>query len=78
VALQKLAEGEATKEQQQAALRWIIYNACGTYDLEYRQDPRDHAFCSGRRFVGLEIVKMLKVATGKLAKLAPSKPKKEK
>lgn len=60
-ALQALARGEASPEQQQRALNWIINDACGTYDLEYRQDPRDHAFASGKRSVGLGIVKLLKL-----------------
>ena len=61
-ALQALARGDASQDQQQRALNWIIYQACATYDLEYRTDPRDHAFASGRRFVGLELVKLLKVS----------------
>ena len=60
-AIQALARGEATPEQQQRALNWIINEACDTYGLEYRQDPRDHAFASGKRAVGLNVVKMLKL-----------------
>lgn len=62
-ALQALIRGDADAHQQQRALNWIIYNAAGTYDLEYRTEERDHAFSSGRRFVGLQIVKMLKINT---------------
>lgn len=62
-ALQALIRGDASEHQQQRAVNWIIYNAAGTYDLEYRTEPRDHAFASGRRFVGLQIVKMLKLNT---------------
>lgn len=65
-AMQALARGDATPEQQKRALDWIIQKACGTYDLDYRPDAREHAFVSGRRFVGLEIVKLLKVNIGKL------------
>jgi hypothetical protein len=60
-ALQAVMAGTATDQQQQRAMGWIIYNACGTYDADYRNDPRDHAFVSGRRFVGLQLVKMLKL-----------------
>ena len=60
-ALQAVMAGEATPDQQQRAMTWIIYTACGTYDLDYRTEPRDHAFASGRRFAGLQIVKMLKL-----------------
>ena len=64
--VQALATGTATPDQQKRALDWVINSACGTYDLEYRSDARDHAFTSGRRFVGLQIVKMLKLNVGKL------------
>jgi len=67
-ALQALARGDASPDQQQRALNWIIYDACGTYDLDYRPDARDHAFVSGRRFVGLELVKLLKVVTSTFVK----------
>lgn len=60
-ALQACMAGEATPDQQQRAMTWIIYTACGTYDLDYRTEPRDHAFASGRRFVGLQIVKLMKL-----------------
>jgi hypothetical protein len=65
-AIQALQRGDASADQQKRALDWIIVNACGTYDLEYRSDPRAHSFCSGRRFVGLQIVKMLKLNLTKL------------
>lgn len=60
-AMQALALGKATPEQQQRALNWIIYGAANTYDLDYRTEPRDHAFVSGRRFVGLQIIKLIKL-----------------
>lgn len=63
-AIQALAIGEADSHQQQRALNWIINCAAGTYDLEYRTDSRDHAFASGRRFVGLQVVKLLKLNLG--------------
>lgn len=65
-ALQALQRGEATPEQQKRALEWIVNAAANTYDLEYRTEPRDHAFCSGRRFVGLQIVKMLRLSLAAL------------
>lgn len=67
-ALQALAKGEADEGQQRRALNWLVNNACGTYDLEYRSNDRDHAFASGRRFVGLQIVKMLKLNVTALSK----------
>lgn len=62
-ALKALQTGEASPDQQKRALRWIIENAANTYDLSFRPGvggDRDTAFAEGRRFVGLEIVKLLK------------------
>lgn len=55
-AVQALARGEASPDQQKAALDWIVNEACRTYDLAYRTDPHDHAFCTGRMFAGQQIV----------------------
>jgi hypothetical protein len=63
-AIQALQRGDATQGQQQRALRWIIENACGTYDMSYRpgeEGKRDTDFAEGKRFVGSQIVKMLKL-----------------
>lgn len=59
VAIQALAAGTATPEQQRRALDWIVLRASNTDDFEYRSDTRDHAFASGRRFVGLQIRKII-------------------
>lgn len=60
-AIQALHRGEATPDQQKRALDWII-GAAGTYDLSYRPDSdRDSAFAEGKRFVGLQLVKLLKL-----------------
>jgi hypothetical protein len=60
-AIQALATGAATAGQQVEALRWIVEMAAGTYDLSYRVDPCATAFAEGRRFVGLNIVKLSKL-----------------
>lgn len=65
-AMQALQKGTANPDQQKRALDWIINNAANVYDLEYRPDSRDHAFCSGRRFVGLQVIKMLNLNLTKL------------
>jgi len=65
-AMQALQRGDATPEQQKRALEWIVKSAAGTYDLEYRPDTRDHAFCSGKRFVGLQVVKLLHISLAAL------------
>lgn len=63
-AIQALARGDADETQQKRALNWVVNNACATYDLAYRTDSRDHAFAEGRRFAGLQVVKMLKINVG--------------
>ena len=60
-ALQALARGEASTEQQKRALRWIIEAAAATYDQSYRPDTHETAFAEGRRFVGNTLVKELKI-----------------
>lgn len=69
-ALQALAHGRATMEQQKRALDWIILKACATYDFPYRpgnaEGERDTCVAIGRMFVGQQIVKLLKLKIGLL------------
>lgn len=68
-AIQALVAGTATKEQQRRALDWVINQAAGTYDLSFRpgdEGRRDTDFAEGRRFVGLQLVKLLKLNTAAL------------
>jgi hypothetical protein len=68
-AIQALLNGVADSHQQQRALKWIIEVGAGTYDLSYRpgvEGERDTAFAEGRRFVGLNIVKLTRVNVSKL------------
>ena len=61
-AIQSLAAGEATPEMQKRALNFLINKACLTYDLSYRPDSdRETVFAEGRRFVGLQLVKLLNI-----------------
>lgn len=63
-AIKALHAGSASAGQQQRVLRWIIEALCGTYDLSYRpQSERDTSFAEGKRFVGMQIVKQLKLTT---------------
>jgi len=63
-AIKALQAGAANGGQQQRALKWIIEALCGTYDLSYRpQSERDTSFAEGKRFVGMQIVKQLKLTT---------------
>lgn len=68
-AIQALARGNATPDQQQRAIDWIIRDAAKAYELDYRTESRDHAFSSGRRFVGLQIISALKLDVAKLRKV---------
>jgi len=69
-AWQAIGNGVATASQQKRALAWLIERAAATYDLSFRpgaQDgERDTVFAEGRRFVGLQIVKLLKLKIGQL------------
>lgn len=66
-AIQQLEQGTASPEMQKRALGWIINEVCKTYDVSYRPgDSHETSFAEGRRFAGLEIVKMLKLDPAKL------------
>jgi len=68
-AVRAVAAGEANSIQQQRAIRWLVENVCGTYQLSYRpESDRDTAFAEGRRFVGLQIVKAINLRTDLLTK----------
>lgn len=68
-AVQSVILGEANAEQQQRAMKWIIEKVCGTYDMSYHPNSaRDSDFAEGKRFVGLQIVKALRVNTAVLAR----------
>jgi len=61
-AIQALERGEATPDQQKRALFWIVNNACQTYDFcSQPESDRLSAIFDGRRFAGLQIVKLIKI-----------------
>jgi len=61
-AIQALIRGEAQPHQQQRAIKYIVEALCGAYDLSFRPSgDRDTTFAEGRRFVGLQIVKLSKI-----------------
>ena len=68
VAIQALNAGTANADQQLRALNWIIYRAAATDDVEYRPEERDHVLASGRRFVGLQVRKLMAINVGALSK----------
>jgi hypothetical protein len=64
ISIQRLSMGKANEDEQKRALDWIINHAAATYQLSYRTDSdRDTVFAEGRRFAGLQIVKMLHMNT---------------
>jgi hypothetical protein len=64
--VQALAAGTANEGQQKRALDWFIRTASGAYEVSYRSDAdggdRETAFAEGRRFVGLQAVKLLSLS----------------
>lgn len=60
-AIQDLEQGRASPEMQKRALALIINNLCATYHPSFRNEQRASDFMEGRRFVGLELVTLLKL-----------------
>ena len=62
MALRACLDGKADPRQQKKAIEYMI-RAAGTHDISYRPgDALQTAFAEGKRFVGLTLVWMLKVA----------------
>lgn len=69
-AVQALARGEATAQQQVQALNWIINQACATYGQSFQlEGDRETVFAEGRRFVGNQLVKLTKLSLNALRKV---------
>ena len=62
-AVQAVAQGRASEDQQRRAIRFIVDSICGTYDMPYRpggaEGARDTDFALGRMFAGQQIVKFI-------------------
>lgn len=69
LAFKALSEGVANAGQQKRALDYVVRHLAATYDLSYRPNDRDTAFAEGRRFVGLQIVKLVNLKLGNLPDL---------
>lgn len=68
-AFQALQRGDCPPHLQKRALDWIITKGAGAYDLSFAPgDDRLTSFAEGRRFVGLQVVKLLALDTNKLRK----------
>lgn len=69
-AVQALAKGSATPDQQKRALKWIINVGARTYDLSYRPGEggrRDTDFAEGRRSLGLQLVMFVNMKLGMIS-----------
>lgn len=74
-ALKALQAGEATPEQQQVALNFIIHVVSRRFDIPYFPDSdRDSAFATGRLFVGEQILKLLSLKADEMQP-TPQPPK---
>lgn len=70
-ALKALARGVANEGQQKRAINYILGTLSGTYEHTYVPGPggeRDTAFANGRRYVGLQIVKLVNLPPEQLKK----------
>lgn len=69
-ALKGLQGGDADGGQQTLALNWILYELTRIQDISYRPDSeRDTAFAEGKRYCGIEIIRLLKMTPEQIAKL---------
>jgi hypothetical protein len=76
-ALQALGRGDADANQQRHALKVIVEKLSGAYEYTFvPREPDTSAYLEGRRSVGLQIVKLLKVdlATLRNANARKGKP----
>lgn len=70
LAVQAVALGTANDAQQKRALKWIIEDAARTYDESFIPgDMHGTNFSEGRRFVGLRIVRLLKMSQSEIEEL---------
>lgn len=71
-AMQALARGEANESQQRAALDYIVNAICEYDGLSFRAGGTDGdratAFAEGKRFVGAQIWKLIRINPAELAK----------
>lgn len=62
-AVKAMSKGKATEGQQIAVLNFIIEDLAGTYDLSFRPEEKggshETAFADGRRFVGIQLRRVI-------------------
>lgn len=80
-ALKALAAGVANEGQQKRALKYIVETLAGAYEETFFADSeRSTSYAQGKRHVGMQIVKLLKLPSGvfereKIKAAQQSKPK---
>jgi hypothetical protein len=71
-AIRAVANGTASEDQQVRAMKFIIHNLCSTYDLAFRpggsEGDRATAFAEGKRWPGLQLVKLINLNLNSLRK----------
>lgn len=66
-AIQAMATGTASSDQQKRALKWIVEEACATYGLNfYPGESFNNDFAAGKRYVGQQIIKLTKINSNAL------------
>lgn len=69
-ALKGLQGGDADGGQQSLALNWILYEVARIQDISYRpESDRDTAFAEGKRYCGIQIIRLLKMTPAQIALL---------
>lgn len=72
IAFQRVAQGKGDEFHQKRVIDWLINKGACTYDLSFRPDDvggdRATAFAEGKRFVGQQVVKLLKADPTKYSK----------
>ena len=73
--IQALARGEADSRQQQHALKVIVEQLAGTYEHTFvPRETETTMYLEGRRSVGLQIVKLVKVDLALIKNTHPQSP----
>lgn len=68
VAVRAVSLGEASKEQQLTAFRFIVERACGTFREAFDESQRMTDFMLGRIFVGQQLIGVTKLNLSQLQK----------
>lgn len=75
-AIQALAEGIATEDQQKRAFHCIVYELCNTYKMTFHPESQKiQDLKEGRRSVGLALVGLLSLNLGEVQKRGQEKQK---